>query len=188
MKKAVIALLGIVLFLSGCTYRCFHPVRYDSAYRGKIVDAATGEPIEGVVVLAVWHRSLWSPGGAVTKYYDARETVTDKDGEFEIPGKGILLFSNLEPTVTVLIFKAEYEYIGQGLWRSYLKSDDRVKWDGKKATFLLKKLSLEERKKRIGPPSPPHEARKNKIEKMLEEINKERREIGLDPIEVGREK
>ena len=33
-------------------------------------------------------RDIWEPEGIVHKYYDARETVTDKNGEFSLPGLG----------------------------------------------------------------------------------------------------
>jgi hypothetical protein len=45
---------------------------------------------------------------------------------------------------------------------------------------------MEERKKSMGPPSPPHEAQKEKIALIIKEINKDRAEQGLGPIDVGR--
>ena len=52
--------------------------------RGRVVDAETGAPIAGAHVMALWVRdrpSLHSKESA----YDARETVTDRDGRFELP-------------------------------------------------------------------------------------------------------
>jgi hypothetical protein len=49
----------------------------DGPYRGKVVDLETGEPIEGAVVAAVWTLTH--------RFCDAKETVTDKNGEFILP-------------------------------------------------------------------------------------------------------
>ena len=187
MKKSLLLMVVSFFLLTGCTYRCFHPVWYEGAYRGKVIDAETKEPIEGVVVLGVWYSQLWSPGGGVSEYYDARETVTDKNGEFTMPGKGIRILSNLVP-VDLLIFKAGYEYEA-GSWTSlkvgYL-AREKVKWEGDKAIIPLKKLSVEERKKGGIPPLPPREVRKDKIKLLLNEINKDRIDRGLSVIDIGR--
>jgi hypothetical protein len=90
--------------------------------------------------------------------------------------------SNLEP-MSVLIFKAGYTY-ESGSWASLktgLYSKDRIKWEGDKPIFPLKKLTMEERKKsETFPPYPPTEAPKEKIKLMMEEIYKERKERGLE--------
>jgi len=52
---------------------------------GTVVDAATGEPIEGVNVLAEWH--LWggAENGKIVGYPKVLETTTDVNGHFEFP-------------------------------------------------------------------------------------------------------
>jgi hypothetical protein len=178
-----VASLLVLTLVSGC-------IRYDGAHKGKVVDADTGEPIEGVVILGVWSREHMGPAGGTHTYYDARETVTDKDGEFVIPGIGLTggVVSFVEP-MDANVFKAGYEYIG-GFWDSlhigpapYRK---RIRWEGDKVIISLKKLTMEEREKRLGPPSPPDAAPKEQIRLMLKEINKDRAELGLGPIDVGR--
>jgi len=183
MNKLMIILIGILVFLPGCTYA----VRYDGPYTGKIIDADTGQPIEGVVILGTWYTAQFSPAGATHNFYDAEEAVTDKNGEFSISGKGVRILSNLEP-MNILIFKVGYEYLDVP-WVS-LKKDillkDKIKWEGDKAIIPLKKLTMEDRKKQGSPPAPPSEAPKGKIKLMVEEINKDRAERGLGPIDVGR--
>jgi len=169
----------ILLFNAGCTYA----MRYDGTYSGKVVDADTREPLEGVVVLGTWHTVIPTVAGGVSHYYDARETMTDKNGEFSIPGMGLRIMSNLEP-MHFMVFKAGYEYIGPALWVS-LKVDmpfsKKIKWEGDKPVIPLKKLTMEERKKSgTFPPYPSTEAPKEKIKLMMEEIYKERKERGLD--------
>lgn len=58
----------------------------DGPYRGKVVDAETKEPIEGAVVVAVWTRRVFRIVENKTVFADAKEVLTDKNGEFEIPG------------------------------------------------------------------------------------------------------
>lgn len=53
-------------------------------YRGKVVDAETGESIEGAVVYMVFTTKSPNPGGATWHYAGAAETLTDADGEFEL--------------------------------------------------------------------------------------------------------
>jgi hypothetical protein len=179
--------INIVLFLTvsfllftGCCY----PVRYDGPYKGRVVDAETGNPIEGVVVLGVWYKVAATPAGGVSSYYDAAETVTDKNGDFEIRGLGLMILSNVD-VMDVLIFKAGYQYIGSGPWDS-LKHDGgllmkKVAWEGNRAIIPLRKLTLEERKKQEGSPD-YGEAPKEKIRLMLREINKDRVGRGLKPV------
>lgn len=167
--------------------------RYDGPYRGKVIDADTRVPIEGVVVLGTWSRETPTPGGAVHSFYDAMETVTDKNGDFEIKGLGLLVLSNVIP-MDVLIFKAGYEYLGSP-WESlkkskYLIEKKKIKWEGDKAIIPLKWVTIDERKKdALYPPIPPTEAPLGKIRRMLQEINKDLMLHGFDPMKTwGRDK
>lgn len=166
---AVVTIFGM-LVISGCVYAA----RYDGPYHGKVIDADTGEPIEGVVILGVWKTAQFSPAGATHNFYDARETVTDKNGDFSIPGMGLRVLSNLEP-MDVTIFKAGYELLA-GSWIG-LKEDillrKIIKWEGSKAIIPLKKLTVEERKKRlISTPNIPDEKMKMLTREMNEEYMK----------------
>jgi hypothetical protein len=60
--------------------------------RAQVVDAGSGAPLEGVIVVARWewlsyrptpHGSLCVNGGDVLR---SSETLTDRSGRFEIPG------------------------------------------------------------------------------------------------------
>lgn len=48
----------------------------------RVVDAQTGQPIAGAVVLAVWTKVGGLPGLSHTKLVDVRETETDAGGQF----------------------------------------------------------------------------------------------------------
>lgn len=180
--------LFMVMFLTATTASAFF-IRYDGPYEGKIVDADTGDPIEGVVVLGVWNKETPNVAGSSSTFYDAKETVTDKNGEFKIQGLGLKVFSFVGK-MNLLIFKAGYEYFGYTPWIS-LKIDrifiERIKWKGEKAIIPLRKLTMAERKKNM-PPLPPGEAPYEKIRLMLDEYNKNSKELGTGIIDIWRDK
>ncbi len=175
---SVIIFVALVIQLPGCVYA----VRVDGPYEGRVVDADTGKPIEGVVILGTWYTAQFSPAGSTHDFYDAKETVTDKKGDFSIQGRGLKVLSNLEP-MHILIFKAGYEYLNVP-WIS-LKKDillkEKIKWEGNKPIIPLRRLTAEERKEsHTFPPYPPSGAPKEEVKLMMEEIYRERKARGLD--------
>ncbi len=174
MKK-IIPIFIALIFLQGCMYA----VRYDGTYSGKVVDAERGEPIEGVVVLGVWYTEVPTVAGPQHDYYDVKETLTDENGEFEISGMGLRILSNLEP-MEVLVFKAGYTYKDVSMDPEYYYLYDWIKLEDGRLIIPLRKLTIEERKKRGGPPDPPYEAPLEKVILMLKEIDKDDIEQGLD--------
>jgi hypothetical protein len=185
MKKLIFATL-INLLVTMIFSGCVSAVRYDGPYEGRVIDAETGQPIEGVVVLGTWYSVTVTPGGGTHNFYDAQETATDINGEFRIQGLGLRILSNVEP-MDVLIFKAGYEY-DSGSWRSFKEGSfsKEYKWEANKAIIPLKKLTIDERRRNI-PPPPPGEAPYKKIKLMLDEYNKNHKELGLGIIDVWRD-
>ncbi len=159
---------------------CVNYVRIDGPYEGKVIDAKTGQPIEGAVVFGEWSKAHPGAGGASHTYYDSREVLTDGNGEFSIPGLGLLVLTMIEE-MDVIIFKAGYEQITPNPW-SGLKNvwpKDKVIWQGDKATFRLKRLSMKERRKRhVSFPSCAVEHR-GKMRNLIRESNIEMREMGM---------
>lgn len=187
--KTKLKLLFILILLSLQT-GCLYAVRYDGPYHGKVVDQESREPIEGVVVLGTWSVYHFDLAGGNHTYYDAREAVTDKNGEFVIPGEGLRILSSLEP-MDFVIFKAGYKY-RQYHWRT-LKIDipankeERTTWEGDMPVFSIKKLTREERGNTLSFPStPPTEASLSKVKMFLIEINKEAISRGLAPLNKWR--
>lgn len=180
MKTKLISFICFLFLFPACAY----PVRYDGPYKGKIIDAETGTPIEGVVVLGVWSKVAISPGGGVSSYYDAKETLSDKNGDFEIQGLGIKILSSVTP-MNVMIFKSGYQYI-DGPWESHKYEGglmkNKAKVEGDRVIFPIRKLTMEERKKN-GPPTPPS-VPSGKMKTLSKEINTERITIGLSPIPI----
>jgi len=54
-------------------------------FRGRVVDAETGQGIAEAVILAIWLETWSSPIETHTRFYDAKETLTRPDGTFELP-------------------------------------------------------------------------------------------------------
>jgi hypothetical protein len=204
MSKTLYKIILIVFFIlcSGCMYA----VRYDGEYRGKVYDGETKAPIEGAVVLGTWDTGSPTPAGQVDYFYDARETLTDKNGEFSIPGMGLRVMSNLEP-MTVMVFKSGFTPVDSRLWESILTKEayesdytyaqyiDKTSFPYKLkslneylpymdangvANFPLRKMTSEERRKPSGPswPSMPEE----KMPLMMKEIDKDRVDQGMRPM------
>jgi len=78
----------------------------DGPYRGKVVELETGNPIEGAVVAARW---TIEPFVHTERICDAKETITDKNGEFELP-KGSCTSHPLAQMYkpSVVVFKPGY--------------------------------------------------------------------------------
>ena len=60
------------------------PAVWGANYHGRAIDADTGKPIEGAVVMVEWHkRAIYSmDGGGI--FHNVRETLTDVDGRFSM--------------------------------------------------------------------------------------------------------
>ena len=77
------AIIGVILlFLLVSQSAC----AVDRAFQGKVIDADTLKPIEGAVVVAIWRKSRAGIAGADTRFKDAKEILTDKNGEWSITG------------------------------------------------------------------------------------------------------
>lgn len=104
LQFATIMALGV--FLSSCAiYHHYGP------YYGTVVDAETKQSLEGAAVLVKCYTQSYGPGGSNSNYVDARETVTDKNGEFRIPAFSIWTFrplQNFTSYVWFTIFKPGY--------------------------------------------------------------------------------
>ena len=137
---------------------CGSPYYTSDPIEAWVVDADTGQPIEGAVVTAIWQLVGFSfdTGGRKLGQLEVMETETDKNGRFYFPG-----FTKLNPGLDdlreedpqILIFKPGYSYmravnvypIGkedlQGTHRKSPINGQRVKM--KKANPDIKKYAFE---------------------------------------------
>jgi len=78
--------MALLLFLiSEATCNASWLIFHKPTFKGKIVDIDTNEAIEGAIVVAVYRVEAISIADSVDISFDARETLTDKDGKFKIP-------------------------------------------------------------------------------------------------------
>jgi hypothetical protein len=174
LKKALSLLIVLIVVLLTCT-GCASMLRVDGPYEGKVIDAITKEPIEGAVIHGAWYKVHL---GGAHDYYDSYEVLTDKNGNFKIPGKGLLMFSDVED-MTLTIFKAGYKQWTPNSWSGLKEGkwqNEEVIWHGNKGTFSLQRMMMEERRKRIVdfPVSVPP----SKYRLLIIERNKEKLEVG----------
>ena len=185
-KKINYKILALVAFF----FAIYIFLRFPSSYEGKVVDADTGKPVEGVVVLLHWgYASL--PHAHYEKYLDAKETITDKNGFFKTKRRKI----NLNPlsntfSPNIIIFKSGYKAV-KTVWVLDVFKEEHKIWnspykkildfEGKLVVFKLKKLSTREERRKNSPsaePWIPYEKRKL----YMKEVNKERTYLGYDPL------
>ena len=85
-------------------------VYYKPAFRGRVLDSETGEPIEGAVVVAQYYsHPIFTIHGGGAEIIRVRETLTDKNGEFHIiPYVRLINPNSTEFDTEFVIFKAGY--------------------------------------------------------------------------------
>ncbi len=145
-------------------------------YHGRVIEEASGEPIEGALVLMVFFTEMYTPGGFTTHFVEALETTTDANGEFSIPAYRAWAFRlphKWDDIAPVTIFKPGYGVYDMRL----IPPDEHV-------TIKLPKLrTREERRQNLGSIShvemPPE-----KLRSLLELEEVERRDLGLVPVTV----
>jgi hypothetical protein len=138
--KIISIALFLILFF-GCANG---PTVAAGGYKGGVVDAASGEPIEGAAVLGIWYKISIGPGGGYPHYLDAHETATDTSGLFSLPGPGKT--APLQE-FRLLVFKAGYEALsnyGAVPWGELKEGGilkKEIQWNGSRPTISLRKLS-----------------------------------------------
>jgi len=103
----------VVLFVGLFTVPVSHAgfIFHKPAYHGKIIDHETKEPLEGVVVVAIYSTSdvIGGPGGPSGRDIGARETLTDENGFFTLPSYTALVSPIARADGTsFIIFKPGY--------------------------------------------------------------------------------
>jgi hypothetical protein len=110
-QKIVAIAAGVLILLVLLPNPLFQIVRYFGPYRGEVVDAATGKPLAGAEVIAVYQFFNAGPGGAVHGYLGNQAVRTGPDGRFEIPMRLFLhpvVFGGFEPRPYLNIYLSGY--------------------------------------------------------------------------------
>lgn len=145
---ALICVLIIIIFMTPAFFM-------GEAFKGRIIDEATGKPVQGAVVVASWPLQTeiggFHPSTITTINIEVMEAVTDHNGYFMFPAWGPKLNTNLDAMRSgnpfLLVFKRGYLFnLEQNLdggrmkprrWQIVQRSD----WNGK--MILLKPNNYE---------------------------------------------
>jgi hypothetical protein len=184
--KAFLFVLIIVTFSNGCTITHEY-----GPYFGKVIDSETKEPIEGAVVLVVFYTEEYGPAGAITRYADAVETITDKNGEFKVSDYRVSVFRplqgwDLHPQFR--IFKPGYGCFPEhkyATWQLNVKEEDTSvpTWSLPPQIYVTVELPrLKTRKESIESThcSPDSDVPYLKAKKFIDLINEENKSLGLN--------
>lgn len=123
-------LIAIVLlfFVTAC----------DEEINGIVVDAETGRPIEGAVILVEWMEEKGLPGLRISESYKVVEVMTDKEGKAHIEG----VFSPFVDPPYVAVYKKGYvAWSNRFIFPNYKKRTD-FKWEND-YMFKLEKFKEE---------------------------------------------
>jgi hypothetical protein len=196
MKKMIItAIAAIILVL--ISWHIYDTYLY--VHRGKMLDADTKQPIEGMVVVALWTEESPSIAEGGRRFRDVKETLTDKNGEWSIRGpKGIEGGTNLKiakrcvPLLTTCYVTHQPEFIffkpgycsSRGGWipscgkkgKSYVQAGELI-------IELTKLTNREDRLKQL--PEPVHMVNTMSEEEVIRKqrefiklLNEENKQIG----------
>ncbi len=133
------------------------PAAAAGPWRGQVVDAETGKPLEGVVVLAQWDKLSPGRSTAARDFYDVDEVVTDADGRFVIPARRVLTvnpFVSLDGPI-LHMFKPGYgPGLEQGLPQYSDIDDVRRLMETQGVVFAMTPLKTWAERRRSLPPLP----------------------------------
>jgi hypothetical protein len=84
--------------------------RTEGPLTAQIIDAETGKPVVGVIVVALYQKKTPGTVHPNTDFYDLDETVTDADGRFSFPARELPTSTPLVHVIgpEMIIFKAGY--------------------------------------------------------------------------------
>ena len=105
-KKLFMTIAALAITFLSCTIAEMY-----GPFMGKVVDAKTGEPINGAVVLIAFYTKAYTLGGWSGSFADTAETLTDGNGEFRLPTKFVFSFRFLavwDEKSHISIFKPGY--------------------------------------------------------------------------------
>lgn len=198
MKKFIILLIAVAVLLSIVSTCGGWPLYKKPAFRGRIIDAETKQPIEGAVVVVVYYRELLigTPAGGITSYEAVKEILTDAKGEFYFPPyTGFIPFWK-EDFTNFIIYKPGYMAgnVPDGVDNAWLNeqfyspdvigtvAEIRVNykdfWKGPLGILELKKAKTKEERLRAMP-SGPHGYSSFHLPQFFKLINEESRYFGL---------
>jgi hypothetical protein len=199
MKKKIKWLVFIIFFIFLLAYlsQVSWLIYQKPEVKGKIIDAESKEPIEGVVVSAYYEVNTYDIAGGGTRVIHTKETLTDVDGVFTIPAYTTIFspFSTAHE-VGMIIYKPGYGSYPGGvricaipevyfsIERSGSKGECFVDGISYPFTYGLVELpKLKTRQERLRAlPSHPSECGINDFPLLFKLMNEEHKKFGLKEV------
>jgi hypothetical protein len=174
-----LALAGFFLATNACS--TVQAVEMWGPFRGQIVDVETVQPIAGAAVLVIWWERVDTPIQTNRKFYDARETVTDAEGRFEIPRLSPSFFTFRFFPPQLIYFAPSYVAHGE-----VVTPPDGQRFVAPTVVQMRRLKTRDElwKKSRGWPSQVPLE----KIPQLINAVNAERKMLGFSPIGTAPEK
>lgn len=205
MSKYFFAIIVALVFIISLaqTSQAEWPLYNTPAFRGRIIDAETKEPIEGAVAVALYDKEMLigGPGGPNSYVYHAKESLTDKKGEFYFPSYFSLHIISKGDGVRFIFYKTGYmadygptkikpilmeKYFSAGKVGEELEIEGRLfeldnytKWKGPLGIVELKKAKTYN-ERRIGGPSTPTDYTSKELPLLFKAITDDRKERGME--------
>ena len=184
MRSAVVLL--IPMLLAGLL-TIAAPRAAAETYHGTVVDAETKAPLEGAVVVVVWHRKPIVTMDGPQYFHKAVEVLTDAEGKFAVdasPGIDWNPFTYVLKEPRIVIFKPGYGPfpVAHISTKSVRELKETMLTEG--ATIALPKLKTKEDLRKFTSPGDmlistlvPHE----QIPMLIRFINIHAKSVGVEP-------
>jgi hypothetical protein len=176
----------LILIVSIAGFFVFVPrgVVYAKTYHGQVLDEETGKPLEGAVVVVVWHTRPIIAMDAPEYFHDAKEALTDAQGRFRMEASPAIEWNpfTVIKKPNIAIFQPGYEPFAllRPLTRQGFKSfEDVDRALQKGATIKLPPLKTQEQLKKSGLDIAIGEVPSAKIPNLIRVINVQRKTAGL---------
>lgn len=109
-RRSVAALLALAVIVAMAILAW--PAGAAGPWKGQVVDAETGAPLEGVIVVGLWDKRTATWPHHSREFHDVDEVVTDHDGRFVIPARDLSKNNPFQAVVgpVVKMLKPGYKY------------------------------------------------------------------------------
>jgi hypothetical protein len=124
-------------------------------YRGKVVDAETGQPLEGAVFVIVWTKKPLVTMDGPEYFHSATEALTDSKGEFSVdgsPGVDWNPFTYVRNHPSIAIFVPGYGPFPTGHVKDMPTEEMEKAMTGAGSVIKLPKLKTQEEMRRFASP------------------------------------
>jgi hypothetical protein len=182
----------VVLVVAAAVAWWLRPLPLAGPWQAQILDADTGQPLEGVIVLALWEKRTFAWPHPDRGYHDLDEVVSDKDGRIVIPARVVASRHPFEITLGPLltIFKPGYgKWHFEGMPEAWKKDPEAARqrsdeiWyrfgHGGAVMVMPRAKTREERKEIVRVIFPDAEVPSVKYPRFLDAYNQERVSLGF---------